>query len=442
MTPKATAPTGYSGEVSYFASKFKQGNRTVYSFDIPLGLLSNLVPRPDHTKPTVGNRAIRLKHAQEFGKYLRQRDDWVAPSLILRAGNVFKFAKIDDLDGAEFGTLSFNNASGKKIHILDGQHRILGTYLAFDAIEDERTKAAEREITARVNGKVDAADGFRKQMAALDKETKRLANERISVQIYVVDDPVAFQQMFFDIAENALGMAASVKTRFDNRKVVNRAMLSTLEHPLLTDRIDGERDWITKDSTALMTAKHVAEIIRVCNVGIDGRVSKIQEATVSEDIFADKAKRFLTVLTDTMPGLRGIIDGSVPPQQLRKESLLGSVLFMRILAGVWYELTQIRGWDDQQVKEFFALLAPHTDGPAYDGSVWRVLAEDYFDEDSYAPHGRRQDIKALVNEMVGWSLSPEAREVLQKPPAERPLTMDEFDLAEAQGYLKEHGTLL
>ena len=41
----------------------------------------------------------------------------------------------------------------------------------------------------------------------------------------VEDDSTAYKQMFFDIADNALGITSSVRARFDSRKVVNRGSL-------------------------------------------------------------------------------------------------------------------------------------------------------------------------------------------------------------------------
>ena len=77
--------------------------------------------------------------------------------------------------------------------------------------------------------------------------------------------------MFFDIADNALGITSSVRARFDSRKVVNRGLEEVMKHALLKDRVDPEQDRMGRNNPNLMGAKHVAEIVRTLAVGIEGR---------------------------------------------------------------------------------------------------------------------------------------------------------------------------
>ncbi|MGC8073608.1 hypothetical protein ACP3W1_23915, partial [Salmonella enterica] len=82
------------------------------------------------------------------------------------------------------------------------------------------------------------------------------------------------KQMFFDIAENALGITASTRARFDSRKIVNRALPMVLEHPLLLNRVDLDKDRVQKNSPFWIPASKVVEIIRTMRKGFEGRVSR------------------------------------------------------------------------------------------------------------------------------------------------------------------------
>ena len=47
-------------------------------------------------------------------------------------------------------------------------------------------------------------------------------------------DEKGYKQMFVDIAENAKGITKTIQVRFDNRRVVNRALLKVIQHPCST----------------------------------------------------------------------------------------------------------------------------------------------------------------------------------------------------------------
>jgi len=64
-----------------------------------------------------------------------------------------------------------------------------------------------------------------------------------------------------------------------------------------------------------------------------------------------------------------VADSELAPEQLRQTSMLGSTTFLRVLAGVWYELVNEQKFDPDDVVELFALLAPHTGAPIEEDSV-------------------------------------------------------------------------
>lgn len=429
--------TGYDTDLRFYATRFKQGGRTVFAVDLSPDEIRALVPKPDPATPTPGNRAIRLPHAQSFAKYVRDNVDWISPGIILRAPAVFKFEKLYEVARKEFGTISVPRQASLDIRILDGQHRILGFWLAEQGIASDLDKARSTLAAARRQDP-DGATMVHAQdrINRLNAQRARLSGEGVSAQIYIEEDAKAYKQMFFDIADNALGITASVKARFDTRKVVNRALETVLEHPLLANRVDAEADRIGRGSPYLLGAKHVAEIIRSVQVGLDGRVSRIQDLEWKEQDVAKKAKVFFDVMVDSFPQLRTLLLGQITPDDLRKSSLLGSVLFIRVLAGVYHDLKDPvqHAFSDDMVEEFFTKLAPHANGPTYDGDIWTEQVDNgVFGPNSMGPHGRRQDLKFLKNTLVDWAIEKPA--FLDAPPAPRPVIVDEsIDPLAGAGY--------
>jgi hypothetical protein len=106
------------------------------------------------------------------------------------------------------------------------------------------------------------------------------------MQIFVEDVQTEFQQMFYDIANNALGITASVQARFDTRKIANRVLQDVLLHPLLMDRVDLENDRLGRTNPNLLTAKHVADLVRILAVGLEGRISRRLEAELHDNDLA------------------------------------------------------------------------------------------------------------------------------------------------------------
>lgn len=217
--------------------------------------------------------------------------------------------------------------------------------------------------------------------------------------------------MFFDIADNALGITSSVRARFDSRKVVNRSLEEVMKHALLNGRVDREQDRIGHGNPNLMGAKHVAEIIRTLAVGIEGRIGRRLEDELREDALVQQTNEFLDALVAAFPPLDAVIDGGKTPENLRKTSLLGSTVMLRVLAGTYAELVEAYGFDEEEVTEFFRKLAPHMDGPVTKDSIWVTeVPDDIFTPGALAPRSRRQDLKSLRDALVTW-----ARQVTTPP---------------------------
>jgi hypothetical protein len=349
---------------------------------------------------------IKESHARLFGDYVRTKQDWIAPALVLRAPSIFKFEARENIGGTEFGVLAFPKLAAIDLRILDGQHRILGIHLAIRGIAEDLEKARSLLSAAKKSEEPVVVVEMQKRVDELHAQRERFARERTSLQIFVEDDQVAYKQMFFDIADNALGITSSVRARFDSRKVVNRSLEAVMKHALLQGRVDPEQDRIGRNNSNLLGAKHVTEIVRTLVVGIDGRVGRRLEDELTEDALVQKANDFFDVLLESFPPLAAIADSDLIPEELRRTSMLGSTVMLRVLAGVYAELVARPGFSDEDIVEFFSKLAPHMEGAARPEGIWIAhMEQDVFAPGAIAPRSRRQDLKSLRDAMVTWAIS-------------------------------------
>jgi len=426
--------TGYAATTSLFATRYKLGDRTVYSLDLSPAEIDALVPTPNPNVPVPGNRMIKLPHAKGFARYVRIRKDWIAPGLLLRTAKTFDFAIQAEVSGIQFGVISFPRRSAVDLHIIDGQHRILGFHIAIEEIALDLDKARNALSSARMVEKDGAAEKqARAQIAKFEDQLNRLNTERIAVQIVVVARQDEYQQMFADISDNALGLPAGLRVRFDKTKLVNRALTGVLEHPLLQGRVNPESDRAGGSSPYLMGAKHVVEVIRSSYVGINGRISARQESEFKEADLVTATNRFLDALTEGFPSMKSMSMGQLTPEMLRKTSLLGSVIFVRVLAGAYRELTVNRAFSHKMVIDYFGKLAPHTNGAAIAEGIWVKNLPTVFTEGGMAPSGRRQDIALLHDTIVEWAITKPA--FLDEEPAQAPpKPVEEVDPEDGAGY--------
>jgi hypothetical protein len=403
--------TGYDTHDRYYASLYTQGARQVYSLDLSLAAVASILPKPDPNNPTPGNRKVDPKHAADFGAYVREKKDWVAPALILRAPDIFEFEKREEIGGSEFGVLSVPRVARTDLRILDGQHRILGIHLALEDIARDLEKARQELNNAR-HGDPDSVERWEGAVKNLLLQRDRFGRERVSVQIVLEDDEKGFKQMFVDIAENAKGITKTIQVRFDNRRVVNRALLKVIQHPLLDGRVEDQLDRVKTDDQVL-AAKHIVEIIRAVAVGLGGRISRRKEDELDEFELVESTDAFLTTLCHGFPELQDVSDGKMAPGDLRRDgprgSLLGSATMLRVIAGAYHELSQPtpqRGqpvpnaMTDQEIVDFFSQLRPYMGVPVV-SRLW--LDTEIFDSGARAPRARGGDIRRLSEYIVSWA---------------------------------------
>lgn len=404
--------TGYDTHDRYFASRFGQGSRKVYSLDLPLAAVPSTLPRPDPDNPTPGNRRVDPKHARDFGEYVRARPDWVSPALMLRVpGDVFEFEQQLELAGSQYGILSLPRVARSDLGILDGQHRILGIHMALEAITEELRKSRDRVSAAKRNGEDSAVvRQLESTVRKLQSQRDRFARERLSIQIVIEDEERGYKQMFDDIAENAKGITKTLQALFDSRKVVNRAMAKLIrEHPLFVGRIEEEVDQVKREGQ-LLAAKHVTDIIRAVAVGLGHRVGRRQEDELGEEDLVSKTTAFLAVLTRAFRDLQAVQEGTLAPGALRSRSLLGSATMLRVLAGAYHDLAEPspaqRGQEppeaksDEEISEFLAKLEPYMGVPVT-SELWTNT--EIVELGASAPRARGGDILRLAAHIVEWA---------------------------------------
>jgi hypothetical protein len=393
--------SGYAAEDRYLATRYSQGSRTVYDFELPLEAIPQILPVPDPDRPTTGNRRVKSGHAKGFATYVREQEDWVCPALLLRAPDAFSFEPNISLSGVTFGVLGVPRSGRRDLRIIDGQHRILGLHYAVEDIARELDDARNRHASAKRDENEDLAAHFQVIIDRLDRQRRRLASEHLAVQVHVETDQEHYEQMFFDVADNALGITQAVKVRFDSRKVMNRTLDAAQRHALLKDRVDQEQDRIGGSNPHLLGARHVVDIVKTVNIGLVGRVSRRQEAELDEGALVQRSNEFFDVLVDSFPELAQVADGQLSPEALRGSNLLGSSTMLRILAGVYHDLTA-KGYGEDEITGLFAAMAPHMSAPLAPDSPWLTIRSKVFTVGSSAPASRRQDMTFLADEIASW----------------------------------------
>ena len=388
--------TGYSEADTYVATRYRQGDREVFSIDLGLDRVTNLVREPDPDKPTEANRTVDRAHAEGFAKYLRGRANGVIPTLMLRApSGVFEFEESQSVHGTSWGKLAIPRLAREDIAIIDGQHRILGMHIASKEIAHELNKARSHRDSARRDGDDAQYNFWNKEVEKLQLQRKKFAEERVSLQIVIVDDQKEYQQIFVDIADNAKGIAQSIRARMDSTKVVNRSLELISSHPLVLGRIDREKDRMLKGEPYILTLKDLANISRTIAVGLAGRVSARLEDELKESEIANATLNYLGALVEGFEDMRQVADGELIPADLRKQSLLGSVTVLRVLSDVYKKID-----DHNSAVAFFKTISPWMGIPIPKGSRW--LESKSFKIGAMAPTARMGDQRNLSDTIMKW----------------------------------------
>ncbi|AEF43152.1 DNA sulfur modification protein DndB [Hoyosella subflava] len=406
---------------TYLAMRTVQGGRVVYSTRVPLLDLPTILPVPDPNVVDKDNRKVDRNHAKQFGKYLDDKEEWLAPALLARDNGGCVFENVQGSDDVGYLTVPWAIGGVACLSTIDGQHRVLGVDL------EKRRITSDIALVDRSMARKISAERMEKLQADREKlvaQIGRLKREYVGLDIYVELDPIKHRQMFVDVADNAKGISSAVRARFDNYKVANRTLGDVMEHPLLKGWVDPEQDRMTQRNPNLLGAKHVADITRAVVAGAGGRISKKAESTLTDAEVIEQVKDFLDVLSNAFVDFATLTEADpvadrerwddgkgelTTAQKLRRKSLLGSVGMLRVLGGVFHDL---RSGDPDtadlgDVTMFFKRLDRHMAAPVTETSVWRTSnASDDFEPNASAPIMRTQNIVHLVNAIVGWYKKP------------------------------------
>ena len=413
------APSGYAAFDSYFAQRSLQGDRVHYAITLPLTQVPLVLPIPNPLEPFEDNRQVHEGHAKDFATYIRNHQGWHAGSLTVRAVSSavkFKMYEGGDMGPVKIGMLEVPRNSNNAFRIIDGQHRVLGVSILLRQLGDELVEARSRRAKAeRIRSDKGVIDQFDKEIATLEALKTRVENDSITIDLLIEDDTELARQIFVDVANNARGITKSVTALFDQNEVVNRAVSALLQDgatsELIRNRIDTQNDLVKGQNPNVLGAGNLAKVLRHLQVGIQGRISAAQERTLDHKHVARDANTFFNVITEAFPEFRNIASGDATVGEMRQKSIMLSVTMIRVLAGVYHNLSNISHVPRADIVLFFKKIAEHTDAPVRSGTksgdLWiNATVDKAFADGASAPGSRAQAVKQLVDSITEWYLTP------------------------------------
>jgi hypothetical protein len=307
--------------------------------------------------------------------------------------------------------LQLEGGDREVLRILDGQHRILGWYLKrleLDARLSDATSAYNKLVIA---GARRESEIVLEEIDRIRRIVVRLETEHVAINLLDSLSTQLHQQFFVDIAKNALGINKTVQSKFDNASIINRVTQGLIKsHELLANRIDLEKTSCSGSNPNLLTVVNIADITRHACFGINRNVTAKRENNYKDEILYENVATFLNSMVKQVPQLRKIVDGTLSPETLRENFMLGSGTIWRCLAGAYYESCVIV--DDEQgtieidrvqlrkFEKFLTQFADNVDLPI--SREW--FATDLFPlKRSKAPSSRLQDLESMVGLMAAWS---------------------------------------
>jgi DGQHR domain-containing protein len=376
-------------KVEFNATKHRMGGRDVYSFTVPLTQLTSLAPVPDPNLPFPGNRRVNPKHGQLFGQYIRERFDWVAPPILLRAnaGAVSFTPEASRSDGVVRGKVIVDTGSTEEnnIGIIDGQHRVFGIHHTFEKLESDREDAEVQ------------------QMEMIDEVMNRLKQESIAIELFVEDRQEKYEQMFYDISDKPLRMRRGIRIRFNHDDPLDFMIMQILsQHPLLNNHVDEEQDRVAGTSKYLLPLSSVQTLAKGSMAGVAGFSGVAAESwTKNWEDMKSRFEEYLDALIESFPKLQAIADGDGDAPMLRQTSLLGSATMLRYLAMAFGELRN-DGKSPSEIVAHFKRLDSHMLAPITEDSIWQAYLPNVFPLGAKAGSSRNQDLVAAASMIVEW----------------------------------------
>ena len=411
---------GYSADKELAAQQVSRGGKTVYIVSLPIQLVPVLLPVPNPLEPLESNRAVRKSHADDFGQYwLKNPDSWTVPPLLVDTSDYLKFKEeFSIVNGPRLGKVTLPEYSNKILKILDGQHRILGWNLVRDKLMRDLEAAQELNAQTQRTGTDQEKIAIQKKLEGIRSDISRMQNEQVTLEIITGVTNNEHQTFFVTIADYALGITTSERTRLDETNMTSRVakqLVSSL--PLLKDRVEMRKGSVARKSKDLMALSNVRDIVRHACFGIKGKVTMAREKEIVDTNAFEITEHFFRAVTDAVPMIANIQEMKYLPMTLRDESILGSVTIWRCLAGSYNDLAvqmidnKALKWDKNGHDKFVAMLSElykkmkinQTDGVKKISTSWADTG--CFNPNETAPRSRSQDLKNLSALFTAWAES-------------------------------------
>ena len=413
--------TGYSAFKTLVAQQVTRGAKTVYVVSIPINLVPEHLRIPDVVKPIDSNRAVSKSHAEEFGKYwLDHPDNWTVPPLLVDCSDSLEFQEeYTIMEGYRLGVLKLPTHSNKILRTLDGQHRIYGWNYIRTALFEDLETAKNRLMQSKQSGSNIDIQLAQEAVNTINESLTRMYREQVTLEIITGVNEDEHKTFFIDIADNALGINVTEKTRMDEVNMTSRvAKLLADQTPLFSGRIEMRKSSAAKSSKDLMSLANLRDVTRHVCFGIVGKVSAKREAEFADINALEMSKHFIDAMLESANVLNQIADGSQLPKNLKDDSLLGSTTIWRCLAGAYHELAidvdrEILRWNSEGHKKFVSMATEaikQMNIAEQNGE--RTLNPNWYETECFNPGGlaplsRAQDLKNLSTLFVRWSESGE-----------------------------------
>jgi len=425
--------TGGQQKDVYSAIRIKQGNRIHYLIAIPLHQVEVMLPVPVPAVIAEDNRELKVRHAEEFAEYIRENIGWHSGPLTVRtSSNITDFTPFGGLDidaSSVPGYLAVPRVSRDAFRIVDGQHRTYGIRNLLTSLTTDLISVRQKLHDATQRGEAqELLHQFREEENELILIQQRLEKESVVIDLIIEDDQQAARQVFVDVADKAEGIKKTILSRFDQRQVVHRALQSMLDpenmHPLLWDRVENQVDNVSGKNLNFIAASKIAQLIHEINSTPGTRkFSKsfeeraLVDPTIEEELITETAT-FFDLLLQNFEDLEKMVEGDLSPVDIRRQSMIGSITMLRVLAGV-YRTLKSQGHSINDIGALFSKISKHCGVPISSGTVsgdlWLGKDQDLtgvqtevFSDGAKAPSARAQTVKALTERIAGWIDNPPA----------------------------------
>lgn len=407
------APTGYEEFEGYWAVEYHQGGRQTFEVNLTLSSIPRFVTAPDPQHPIEGNRRVDVRHARGIAEYVRERANGLIPTIVLRCpSRTLEFEPnpaVHAGGGVRFGMLKIPKSKIQELRIVDGQHRVLGLEIATRELSDERLKLKSEIADAVESGNHAVKSELEKELESVEQQLARIARERVTVQIVIVDSTKEFKQIFVDMNDTAKGVKLSQVIEFDSSNPLYQASIKLSEHPLFAGKTEREKNIVGDSSADLVSLANLFQIVRAASFGIAGRITDARMKEVSRDItpLVQTARESVDRLISAFPTLEKLQSGSLTPAEARDVSPLARANTMRILVGADWALRSL-GVTVGQISFMLAGLNEELNKPFSANSRLHQASGSAFPLNAMAPGSRNQDLKDAVSVIVGFCFDPKS----------------------------------